>query len=61
MLFVQKVNLYRNCLFKATIELKLDSQNVLQDWNKLSTLNKISTGWKLYFQLNEFITITSII
>lgn len=61
MLFVQKVNLYRNCLSKATIESKLDSQSILQDWNKFSTLNKTSTCWKLYFQLNEFITIMNLI
>ncbi|WP_308150280.1 hypothetical protein [Spiroplasma sp. AdecLV25b] len=61
LLFLQKVNLYRNTFAKAKPAENDVNQELLNQWKNWTILIKKTQAWDLYHQLNNFINVTNLI
>lgn len=59
--FIEKVNLYRNTLSKASAKLLDLNKILLEEWNNSNDIEKDIIVWNLYYKLNHLITTFNLI
>lgn len=59
--FVQKVNIYRNTLSKASVKMLPLNKEIIEEWKTLSDLEKSKVAWNFYCQLGNFIITINLI